>query len=51
MPTLPRRLLLSAPALLLAAPVRAVTLNEAALTQGGFVLGRAAPGKIGRAHV
>ena len=32
------------PALLLTAPARAVTLNEAALTQGGFVLGRAAPG-------
>jgi len=44
MPALPRRLLFAAPALLLATPVRAVTLNEAALTQGGFVLGRAAPG-------
>jgi hypothetical protein len=46
MPALPRRLLLSAPAVLLAAPVRAVTLNEAALTQGGFVLGRAAPAPV-----
>jgi hypothetical protein len=44
MNALPRRLLLAAPALLLAAPARAVTLNEAALTQGGFVLGQAAPG-------
>ena len=44
MPLLPRRLLIATPALLLATPARAITLNEAALTQGGFVLGRAAPG-------
>ena len=44
MPALPRRLLFAAPALLLAPPARSVTLNEAALTQGGLVVGRAAPG-------
>ena len=43
-PQLSRRLVLAAPALLLAGRARAVTLNEAALTQGGFVVGRAAPG-------
>lgn len=37
-PQLSRRLVLSAPALLLAGRARAVTLNEAALTQGGFVV-------------
>jgi hypothetical protein len=41
MPALPRRLLFAAPALLLAPPAHAVTLNEAALAQGGLVLGRA----------
>lgn len=39
-----RRLILASPALLLSAPARALTLDEAALTQGGLVLGRAAPG-------
>ena len=43
-PQLSRRLVLAAPALLLAGRARAVMLNEAALTQGGFVVGRAAPG-------
>lgn len=41
---LPRRLMLAAPALVLATPAKAVALNAAALTQGGFVVGRAAPG-------
>ncbi|HWT08219.1 MAG TPA: M23 family metallopeptidase [Roseomonas sp.] len=39
-----RRALLAAPALLLARPAAAVTLTERGLAQGGFVLGRAAPG-------
>jgi murein DD-endopeptidase MepM/ murein hydrolase activator NlpD len=42
---LARRALLAAPALLLpAGPAAAVTLDEGGLAQGGFVIGRAAPG-------
>ena len=39
-----RRALLAAPALLLARPAAAVTVPDRGLAQGGFVLGRAAPG-------
>ncbi|WP_188972481.1 M23 family metallopeptidase [Neoroseomonas lacus] len=39
-----RRALLATPALLLARPAAAVTLTERGLTQGGFVIGQAAPG-------
>ena len=39
-----RRALLATPALLLARPAGAVAIPEAGLAQGGFVLGRAAPG-------
>ncbi len=41
---LPRRALLALPALLLSCPARAVTFPDRGLTQGGFVVGQAAPG-------
>lgn len=41
---IPRRALLAAPALLLARPAAALVIPDAGLAQGGFVLGRAAPG-------
>jgi septal ring factor EnvC (AmiA/AmiB activator) len=41
---IPRRALLAAPALLLARPASALAIPERGLAQGGFVLGRAAPG-------
>ena len=42
--TIARRALLAAPALLLARPAAALVIPGHGLTQGGFVLGRAAPG-------
>lgn len=41
---LPRRAVLAIPALLLASRAAAVTIPDRGLTQGGFVLGQAAPG-------